>query len=88
MEATLEGRTVLVTRPRAQAEVFVELLRTRGARVIVATAIGTVAERGTDDNGQFEIAGLPESAARNPLIPAKPPPQNKRTVPESTRRGA
>ena len=39
MEATLEGRTVLVTRPRAQAEVFVELLRTRGARVIVAPAI-------------------------------------------------
>src|SRR5439155_15649006 len=42
MEGTLEGRTVLVTRPRVQAEVLVDLLRTRGAHVIVAPAIRLV----------------------------------------------
>lgn len=42
MPATLEGRTILVTRPRAQATTLVESLRARGARVIVAPAIRLV----------------------------------------------
>jgi len=36
---SLGGRTVLVTRPRAQAPVLVDLLEGRGARVILAPAI-------------------------------------------------
>ena len=39
---TLEGRTVMVTRPRAQAGALAERLRARGARVIVAPAIRLV----------------------------------------------
>jgi uroporphyrinogen III methyltransferase / synthase len=42
MPGTLEGRTILVTRPRAQAGTLVESLRARGARVIVAPAIRVV----------------------------------------------
>ena len=42
MPATLEGRTILVTRPRAEAATLVESLRARGARVIVAPAIRLV----------------------------------------------
>src|SRR5262245_8487401 len=42
MSGTLEGRTVLVTRPRAQAAALVEALRARDARVIVAPAIRLV----------------------------------------------
>jgi uroporphyrinogen III methyltransferase/synthase len=42
MPGSLEGRTVMVTRPRAQAGVLAERLRARGARVIVAPAIRLV----------------------------------------------
>ena len=42
MGGSLEGRTVLVTRPRAQAAPLVELLERRGARAIVAPAIRLV----------------------------------------------
>ena len=42
MAGTLDGRTVMVTRPRAQAEALAEQLRARGARVIVAPAIRLV----------------------------------------------
>jgi uroporphyrinogen-III synthase len=42
MPGSLEGRTVLVTRPRAQAAPLVESLRARGARVITAPAIRLV----------------------------------------------
>ena len=42
MTGSLEGRTVLVTRPRSQAAALVDLLERRGARAIVAPAIRLV----------------------------------------------
>jgi len=48
MSRSLAGRTVVVTRPRAQSRPLADLLRDRGARVLLAPAIRIVPARARD----------------------------------------
>jgi len=61
-EGSLEGRTVLVTRPRAQAGSLADMLRARGARVIVAPAIRLVPAPAKAIDGALDRAAAGEFA--------------------------
>jgi uroporphyrinogen-III synthase len=54
--ASLGGRVILVTRPRPESGEIVDLLRAKGAKVLLAPAIGIAAVRGGRLEGALEGA--------------------------------